>query len=73
MLHSQNDEKIKYKIKLCNIIDLSKFILLRILFNKFTLLATVVLSKKDWLKFFKYVGYKGDYYFSGAKSLGLTK
>ena len=45
----------------------------RVLFNKFTLLATVVLSKKDWLKFFKYVGYKGDYYFSGAKSLGLTK
>ena len=45
----------------------------RILFDKFTLLATVVLSKKDWLKFFKYVGYNGDYYFSGAKSLGLTK
>ena len=45
----------------------------RILFEKFTLLATVVLSKKDWLKFFKYTGYKGDYYFSGAKSLGLTK
>ena len=45
----------------------------RILFEKFTLLATVVLSKKDWLKFFKYTGYQGDYYFSGAKSLGLTK
>jgi len=45
----------------------------RILFDKFTLLATVVLPKKDWLRFFKYVGYKGDYYFSGAKSLGLTK
>ncbi len=45
----------------------------KVLFSKFTLLATVILSKKDWFKFFKYTGYKGDYYFSGAKSLGLTK
>ena len=27
--------------------------------------------KKDWIKLFKKVGYKGDYYFSSSKSLGI--
>ena len=42
--------------------------------NKFyawTLLGTTILEKKEWLQLFKFIGYKGDYYFSTAKSLGL--
>jgi ubiquinone/menaquinone biosynthesis C-methylase UbiE len=41
------------------------------LFHKWTLLGTTVLSKKEWFQLFKLVGYKGDYYFSNAESLGL--
>ena len=40
-------------------------------FYKWTLLGTTILYKKEWLKLFKIIGYKGDYYFSTAKSLGL--
>jgi len=36
-----------------------------------TTLSTVILKKKDWLKLFKEVGYKGDYFFTDAKVLGL--
>ena len=36
-----------------------------------TTLSTVILKKKDWLKLFKEVGYKGDYFFTDAKILGL--
>ena len=40
-------------------------------FYKWTLVGTTILHKKEWLKIFKFVGYKGDYYFSTAKTLGL--
>ena len=40
-------------------------------FYKWTLLGTTILHKSEWLKLFKIIGYKGDYYFSTAKSLGL--
>ncbi len=42
--------------------------------NKFydwTLIGTTILHKKDWLQLFKIIGYKGDYYFSTSKTLGL--
>ena len=40
-------------------------------FYKWTLLGTTILHKKEWLKLFKFIGYKGDYYFSTSKTLGL--
>ena len=40
-------------------------------FYKWTLIGTTILHKKEWLKIFKFIGYKGDYYFSTAKTLGL--
>ena len=40
-------------------------------FYKWTLIGTTILYKKEWLKLFKFIGFKGDYYFSTAKSLGL--
>jgi SAM-dependent methyltransferase len=40
-------------------------------FHKWTLIGTSIQLKKDWLKLFKKIGYKGDYYFSSSKSLGL--
>ena len=43
------------------------------LFDDWTLLGTTILHKKEWLKIFKFVGYKGDYYFSTAKTLGLKQ
>ena len=41
------------------------------LFDKWTLLGTTILQKKDWLELFKILDYKGDYYFTTAKSLNL--
>ena len=41
------------------------------IFDSWTLLGTTFLSKKDWKKLFKILGYKGDYYFTTAKSLNL--
>ena len=41
------------------------------LFDKWTLLGTTILKKKDWLELFKILKYKGDYYFTTAKSLNL--
>ena len=41
------------------------------LFDKWTLLGTTVLQKKEWLQLFKLLNYKGDYYFTTAKSLNL--
>ena len=41
-------------------------------FYKWTLIGTTILYKKEWLKLFKLIGFKGDYYFSTAKSLGLN-
>tara|TARA_X000000950_G_scaffold179202_1_gene217417 strand:+ start:2786 stop:3448 length:663 start_codon:yes stop_codon:yes gene_type:complete len=43
------------------------------LFEKWTLLGSTFLHKKDWKKLFKITNYKGDYYFTTAKSLNLLK
>ena len=43
----------------------------RNLFYKWTLIGTTILLEKEWLQLFKLIGYKGDYYFSNVKSLGL--
>lgn len=43
----------------------------RDLFDKWTLLGTTILNKKEWLELFKILKYKGDYYFTTAKSLNL--
>jgi hypothetical protein len=43
------------------------------LFEDWTLLGTTILHKKDWINLFKLLNYKGDYYFTTAKSLGLVK
>ena len=43
----------------------------RLKFLKWTLTGTTILHEKEWKKLFKYLGYNGDYYFSGAKSFGL--
>ena len=40
-------------------------------FKNWSTLSTVVLSKKEWLRFFKLVGYKGDYFFIDQKVLGI--
>ena len=40
-------------------------------FLNWTVIGTTILSKKEWLKLFRFIGYKGDYYFSTAKTLGL--
>ena len=41
------------------------------LFDKWTLLGTTILQKKEWIELFKILKYKGDYYFTTAKSLNL--
>ncbi len=41
------------------------------LFDKWTLLGTTILQKKDWVELFKILEYRGDYYFTTAKSLNL--
>ena len=43
----------------------------RIKFYKWTLIGTTILLKKEWKILFKKLKFKGDYYFSSAKSLGL--
>ena len=43
----------------------------REIFDKWTLLGTTILSKKEWLELFKFLKYRGDYYFTTAKSLNL--
>ena len=43
----------------------------RIKFYNWTLTGTTILSSYDWKILFKYLKYKGDYYFSGPKSFGL--
>ena len=42
------------------------------LFEKWTLLGTTSLHKKEWKKLFKLINYKGDYYFTTPKSLNLS-
>lgn len=41
------------------------------IFDKWTLLGTTCLQKKEWVRLFKLLKYKGDYYFTTAKSLNL--
>tara|TARA_B110000259_G_scaffold157275_1_gene179121 strand:- start:1768 stop:2427 length:660 start_codon:yes stop_codon:yes gene_type:complete len=41
------------------------------LFEKWTLLGSTFLHKKEWKKMFKILNYEGDYYFTTAKSLNL--
>ena len=41
------------------------------LFNKWSLLGVTLLKEKEWVKVLKHVNYKGDYYFTNSKSLGL--
>ena len=41
------------------------------IFDRWTLLGTTILSKKEWLELFRLLKYKGDYYFTTAKSLNL--
>ncbi len=40
-------------------------------FYKWTLIGTSILLKKEWKILFKKIGFRGDYYFSSAKSLGV--
>jgi len=40
-------------------------------FLDWSLLGGIILKEKDWKQMFKFLNYKGDYYFSGAKSYGL--
>ena len=42
------------------------------LFEKWTLLGTTIMHKKQWLELFKLLNYKGDYYFTTVKSLNLS-
>ena len=43
----------------------------RIKFLDWSLHGGIIFSKKEWKKMFKYLKYKGDYYFSGSKSYNL--
>ena len=40
-------------------------------FYKWTLIGTSILLKNEWKTLFKKIKFKGDYYFSSAKSLGV--
>ena len=40
-------------------------------FYKWTLIGTTILLKKEWKTLFKKIKFKGDYYFSSSKSLGV--
>lgn len=44
----------------------------RDLFEAWTLLGATVLHKEEWLEVMDYAGYTGDYWFTSAKSLGLS-
>jgi protein-L-isoaspartate(D-aspartate) O-methyltransferase len=43
----------------------------RIKFFDWSLHGGIIFRKKEWKKLFKYLKYKGDYYFSGPKSFNL--
>lgn len=43
----------------------------RDLFMSWTLIGSTVLHEDDWLELFDAVGYTGDYFFTGARSLNL--
>jgi len=40
-------------------------------FFDWALSGGIILKEKEWLQMFKYLGYKGDYYFTGPKSYGI--
>ena len=40
-------------------------------FYRWTLIGTTILLKKEWKTLFKKIKFRGDYYFSSAKSLGV--
>ena len=40
-------------------------------FYRWTLIGTTILLKKEWKTLFRKIKFKGDYYFSSAKSLGV--
>ncbi len=40
-------------------------------FYRWTLIGTTILLKKEWKKLFKKIKFRGDYYFSSSKSLGV--
>tara|TARA_Y100001970_G_C14125259_1_gene798577 strand:+ start:600 stop:1262 length:663 start_codon:yes stop_codon:yes gene_type:complete len=40
-------------------------------FYRWTLIGTTILLKKEWKILFKKIKFKGDYYFSSSKSLGV--
>ena len=40
-------------------------------FYRWTLIGTSILLKKEWKMLFKKIKFKGDYYFSSSKSLGV--
>lgn len=42
------------------------------LFKNWTLLGTTILHEDEWLEVLKHVGYTGDYFFTGARSLNLV-
>lgn len=66
-------------IKMINIIGKKSHITVPIYYkdderNKFlnwSLLGGVILKENEWKQMFKYLNYKGDYYFSGPRSYGL--
>ena len=41
------------------------------LFNNWSLLGVTFLKENEWVKVLKHVKYKGDFYFTNSKSLGL--
>ena len=42
------------------------------LFKNWTLLGTTILLKKEWRAILKHINYKGDYFFTNAKTLNLV-
>ena len=40
-------------------------------FLSWSLLGGIILKKNEWIKMFKFLNYKGDYYFSSSKIYGL--
>ena len=41
------------------------------IFEKWTLIGSTILSKKEWRKLFRILNYKGDYYFTTSKSMNI--
>ena len=43
------------------------------LFKKWTLLGTTILKKDEWIDVLNFCNFKGDYYFTNAKTLNLRE